>query len=450
MIRSFKLSELEEQCGGQRFGNDVMFDRVSIDSRDVNGALFIAIKGERLDGHDYIDDAIQNACAAVVSERSSIPGVATFVVEDSVAALGHAGAINRKAFDGSVIALTGSAGKTTTKNMIATVLAELAPVTATKANHNNEIGVPLTLLDISSESKFAVIEIGARHIGDIGSLGRFVRPDIALVLNAGSAHLGEFGSYENIVKTKGELYGCLKPGGVAVVNLDDVATEQWVSELGDCDVFSFSASGANADLRAGEINCLPEGTHFELCYRGEKQTVYLPQPGRHNVSNALAACAVAVVVGMTLSEIAAGLAKAKTVSGRLKSLQLSNGALVLDDSYNANPASMKAALDVLVLQPGAHIAVLGEMAELGDAALAMHLEVAEHAKNIGVNRLYCVGPYADEMEQKFGSGAMSYGNNATLATALEKTLMGNETILVKGSRSAQMEGVVSYLEGVLR
>ena len=449
MISPFPLSELERRTSGQRFGKDVLVERISIDSRDASGALFVAIKGERLDGHDYIDDAVNAGCSAVVLEHSEEKLAVGLKVKDSVAALGHAGAINREAFNGSVVALTGSAGKTTTKNMLASVLARRAPVTATKANHNNEIGVPLTLLDISSNAQFAVIEMGARHLGDIRYLGQFVQPDIAVVLNAGSAHLGEFGSYENIVKAKGELYGCLRAGGTAVMNLDDIATEQWVAEASHRTMFSFSVNDKDADLSARNIDCLAEGSRFDICYRGEKQAVFVPLPGRHNVSNALAASAVAILSGMSLEEIADGLALAEPTSGRMKKLRLETGSMLFDDSYNANPVSMKAALDVLALQAGTRIAVLGEMAELGDKAKAMHLDVAEHAKTLGIDELYCVGSFAQEMALIFGEGAMSYDSKEALAASLKHSLNGVETVLVKGSRSAGMEDVVTFLSGGL-
>ena len=453
VIRPFSLSEFANKSGGSVFGEDVSYSRVSIDSRECDSALFIALRGDRLDGHDFIGDAQNNGCAAVVIEdrtalnegsENQLSGV---LVSNTREALGMASALNREAFRGRVLALTGSSGKTTTKNMLASILSQEHSVIATEGNFNNEIGVPLTLLRIDAKTEVAVIEMGARNKGDIDYLGRLAKPDVAVVLNAGVAHLGEFGSYEAIVSTKGEIYDTIKPEGVAVINLDDPANTSWRERAKERRVFTFSIVDDKANLYARNIHCSEHETRFELVCGQQVQSVHLQLPGRHNVANAMAAAAMAIQCGCTVSTIAKGLGLAQSSTGRMTRLTLGNGIEVVDDSYNANPVSVKAALDVLALQSGNTIAVLGEMGELGDQAHKFHIEVARYAADQGIGSLYCSGSFAKEMAESFGEQGYAFASNESLSTQLLHDLSGPATVLVKGSRMTQMEQVIEMLQG---
>lgn len=445
MIKSFSLSELAVRCHGEVIGEDVSFERVSTDSRLCEGALFVALKGERFDGHDYVANAQDNNCVALVVEAGDLDITPRLEVTDSRVALGWAGALNREAFRGKVVALTGSSGKTTTKSMLASVLSQSAKVCATQANFNNEIGVPMTLLDIDESASYAVVEMGARHLGDIAYLGQFVQPDIAMVLNVGTAHLGEFGSTDNIARTKGEIYQHLKANGTAVINIDDAYHQGWQDSLKGQGVLTFSLENSSADLWAEDVVSSADGSQFKLCFGEQRQLVSLPYPGRHNVSNALAAAAAAIACGLDLDLIASGLSCSKFEPGRLSRKTLSGGGVVIDDTYNANPESMKAALDVLSLSAGKTVAVLGEMGELGGASYGNHVALAQYAKSKGISVLYCVGEYADEMCAAFGREAHAYKEKNSLVNDLMVALDGSESVLVKGSRSAGMESVVTHL-----
>lgn len=450
MIRPFTLSELSSRCDGQLFGSDLSYKKVSTDSRDCRDAVFVALRGDRFDGHRFIEDAVSMGCLAVVTEEAVNEQVSSVQVADTRKCLGVAGALNREVFEGKVVGITGSSGKTTTKNMLNAILSLAGPVVATEGNFNNEIGVPLTLLRMQPETRFAVVEMGARRRGDIAYLGEFVKPDIALVLNAGVAHIGEFGSYEAIVETKGEIYETIQHSGIAVLNVDDKACAAWEQRVSeDCQLFRYSVEDSTADVFADNINYQDAGSSFELVYGQARQQVTIHLPGKHNVSNAAAAAALALVCGCSMQQVADGLASLHSSDGRMTRLELGNGLVVLDDSYNANPISVKAALDVLKMQSGATIAALGEMGELGAEALDYHVEVAAYARDLGVGQLCCFGPYAHEMVETFGQGASAFESKEALAQYLLKEAPNPAVILVKGSRMAGMEAVVKFMCGGL-
>lgn len=459
MIESALLSQVAEFEKSALSNDEVAFDSISIDTRSLKpGDLFVAIRGESFDGHNYIGQAEQAGCCGVIVESAVSCSTPCLVLNNTTHALGTIGGINRAAFKGTVFGLTGSSGKTTTKNMLATILNLKAPTCATEGNFNNEIGVPLTLLSISKEHRFAVIEMGARTIGDINYLAQFVKPDVAILLNAGVAHIDVFGSYENIVRTKGEIYGALGEEGIAVVNADDSAAELWLEQLHGKTVYGFSLSGLpfsnkgpntlrkiKHKLWAENIVCRAESSTFTLHFDDESQSVKLSAPGMHNISNSLAAAAAALAVGISLKLVAKGLESIKSTAGRLNTIALNHDLALIDDSYNANPNSMKAALDVLALYDGLTVAVLGEMAELGVMSERLHSELAEYAAKSSISAFYFVGEHAVVMQQIVGARAQSFKTNTLLAEQLIKDLESGETVLVKGSRSAAMDEVVELL-----
>jgi UDP-N-acetylmuramoyl-tripeptide--D-alanyl-D-alanine ligase len=462
MIDSILLSELAVATQGELQGKDIEFSAVSIDTRTLShGDLYIALKGEQFDGHQFMDQAIDKGCAALVVSDLSIKSQTLserpyLIVSDTLNALGECARINRERFSGPVIGLTGSSGKTSTKNMLECILQEKGKTCATQGNFNNEVGVPLTLLSITEQHQFAVVEMGARKLGDIRYLSRFVQPDVAILLNAGTAHIDIFGSQENIAKAKGEIFTELKPGSAAVVNLDDPANKAWLVSLKGKAVLTFSLDSANADIFATGMLCDDTSCRFDLNYRGMKQTIHLPVPGQHNILNSLAASAAAIHLGFDLSEIAQGLEKLSTVAGRLMSIPCSEGLMIIDDSYNANPASMKAALDVLALRTGFKVAVLGEMAELGDFSRKLHLELAKYIATSLVDRVYLIGAHAQEMAELIGSKAIASDSKAAVLESLEQldhifdeheayNELVKTSILIKGSRSTAMDELVDMI-----
>lgn len=462
MIRTIYVTELAARSGGQ-FKSEcqaqgLSFDRVSTDSRDCEGALFVALIGELHNGHDYVKQACEQGALAVVVQQGQIFELAensmvpVLEVADTRTALACVGALNREAFKGKLVALTGSSGKTTTKNMLSAILRLAGKTTATKANHNNEIGVPQTLMAIEADSAFAVVEVGARHIGDIAYLGGFVQPDVAVVVNAGSAHLGEFGSYENIVEAKGEIYQGLRKISVAVLNTDDKACEYWRSAiLAKCSTQPLLSFGIDkpADLSVSDLVLAAHESTFTLGFDDEKVEVRLNAAGRHNVQSALAAAACALACGVSLGLVAQGLSSLCAQDSRMQLSTLPGGVVLMDDSYNANPVSMRAAIDVLGLQAGQHYAALGTMGELGEQALNEHKALAMYAKRAGLVGLFVMGEFAEDMAQAFGPGAQVHNNFTDMATEIRQQLQAGDHLLIKGSRSAAMDQLVSALTGDL-
>ncbi|MFT7372010.1 MAG: UDP-N-acetylmuramoyl-tripeptide--D-alanyl-D-alanine ligase [Oleiphilaceae bacterium] len=460
MIGSALLSQLAEHENGVLNGYDVSFNSISIDTRTLGqGELFIAIRGDSFDGHDYITQAEDAGCCGVVVEKSFSCSTPSLQLNDTTHALGTIAGINRTAFKGTVFGLTGSSGKTTTKNMLATILNLKAPTCATEGNFNNEIGVPLTLLSISEKHHFAVIEMGARTVGDISYLGQFVKPNVAILLNAGVAHIDVFGSYDNIVSAKGEIFNTLGDQGVAVVNADDPAAELWVKQLQDKTIYGFALSelpfsnkGSNTlrkikhKLWAENIVCGADSSAYTLHFNEQIQEVKLPAPGMHNIANSLAAAAAALAAGVSLELIVQGLGSLQSMSGRLETTKLKHGLRLIDDSYNANPDSMTAALNVLSLYEGYTVAVLGEMAELGDLSEQLHCVLAEYAATTKIDKFYFVGVYAEIMKEIVGKRAQCFESNALLGDWLSKELVQGETVLVKGSRSAAMDEIVELMK----
>ncbi len=448
MIGELSAAELVAALQANYDGPDFDSAAVSTDTRTLTaGALYVALVGERFDGHDFLPAAIERgAIAAVVSRRVDHCTLPQLLVDDTLIALGRIARINRRRFDGALIGVTGSAGKTTSKEMIAAILAaEGAPLLATRGNLNNEIGVPLTLLAIAPEHHFAVVEMGAGQPGDIAYLCRFAEPDIGLVTEALPAHLERMGSVEAVAETKGGLFTGLKGDGIAIVNADSEFALLWRRQAGSRDIVTFGFAAA-ADVSARDLRSDASGQQFTLvCAQGETE-VTLPLLGRHNVRNALGAAAAAMAAGASLSAVRRGLALVEPVAGRLQLCRGLRGEAVIDDSYNANPGAVKAAIDVLAGFSGRRRLVLGNMAELGPDAEQLHVEVAEYARASGIDELFCVGPFAAQQAHAFGTGAQPFDDNGALLTALAQAA-AVDAVLVKGSRSAGMEVAVQQLCG---
>jgi UDP-N-acetylmuramoyl-tripeptide--D-alanyl-D-alanine ligase len=448
MICSMRLSALGRLVGGRLIGDDVEFSSISIDSREVkSGDLYLAISGASFDGNDYAQQAVENGASAAVISKEQHLSVPMLTVSDTQRALAEVAGHCRNHFQGEVLAITGSSGKTTTRKMLAAIMSTQGQVCSTKGNQNNEIGVPLTLLNLTNKHKSAVIEVGARKIGDISYLGKYIRPSVAILLNAGEAHIGEFGGYDNIVKAKGEIYQTLIDGGIGIVNADDPAAPIWLESLAGNRVFRYGMKpDSSLDVTAFEVEQSGTGLDFTLSIKGETRSVKLAAPGLHNLSNALAAASAAHAVGVGIEDVSRGLTLFEPESGRQSLVSLTPNLTVLDDSYNANPSSMKAALNVLALQDGMRVAVLGEMGELGDLALAMHLEIADYAAASEIENIWLIGAYADAMAEHIGSKAKVFTSKSAIAESLAQMPEQPVCVLLKASRFVALEEVIDILK----
>ena len=447
MISEFRLTDAALAFGGTLLNPDCDFSQVSIDSRNLaDGDLFVAIKGERFDGHAFLSDIALKASGLVVSNPDKNLPVTQWVVEDTTKALGQLAQMNRDRFEGQLIAVTGSSGKTSVKEMIAAIHAQSVKVHATNGNLNNHIGVPLTLLSMDADADIAVIEMGASGAGEIAYLCTIAKPDITLVNNIQHAHIEGFGSIEGVASAKAEIYSGLDANGTAVVNLDLSWSQQWLKSLTKHRCLTFSTEHKDADIYADNIESLVGGCYrFELCSGGKKRSLDLPMPGLHSVKNAVAAAACAVASGIGLEQIARGLSAVKPVSGRLNSYQLDEDITLIDDTYNANPDSFKAAIDVLSSSEGRRVLVMGDMAELGEDAMQMHEEIGRYAQEKGIDTLYSVGLLSAVAANQFGGTHYQYKNQLITAIADLLAKKTKTTILIKGSRSSGMDEVVKTL-----
>lgn len=452
MIGHWNLAALAAAVDGRLLGEDVAFDAVSTDSRRiVAGQLFVALSGERFDGHDYLPQvAAQGAVAALVERPVADSRLPQLQVIDSRRALGQLGALNRDRYQGLLAAVTGSSGKTTVKEMLAAILRAAYPqdeaVLATAGNLNNELGVPLTLLRLAEHHQAAVVELGASHVGEIAYTVGLTRPQVSIITNAGNAHVGEFGGPQRIVEAKGEILDGLDEQGIAILNRDDQAFGQWQARAGQREVRSFAIDAADANYRALDIGRDPRGcVNFRLQGRAGEARIQLNLLGRHNVLNALAAIAAADALGVALADCVSGLQQLAPVPGRCVAQLTAQGLRVIDDSYNANPVSMQAAVDILAGFEQPTVLVLGDMGELGEWAEQGHREVGAYAKG-KVSALYAVGPWMRHAVATFGDGARHFDDQAQLIAALEQQPTAT-TILIKGSRSAAMDNVVRALCG---
>jgi len=445
------LADIAEMVDGTLHGHSnqtivdagqIKLDAVATDSRSVsNDQLFIAIKGERFDAHDFVKDLVGKAGAALV-DRLIDCDLPQIVVKDTRVALAQFAAKWRQQFDMPLVALTGSNGKTTVKEMLSAILAVKGEVLATLGNLNNDLGVPLTLLRLRKQHDFAVIEMGANHFGEIAFLTNIGKPDVAILNNAGASHLEGFGSVEGVSRAKAEIFQGLDDTGIAIINADDEYADYWQGCVADKQVMSFGME--NAATVQGKAT--PTGM-LVLNYADDSVEIDLALLGRHNKRNALAAASAAIAVGASLQEIQQGLESLKPVKGRLTPYIGLKNIRLIDDTYNANPSSMKAAIDVLTeFTDGPRMLVLGDMGELGDDVAALHAEIGRYANEKAIDQLYCLGEFSVEAANAFGEKANHFLQVEPLLHDLNNQLKNNMTLLVKGSRSMRMERVVEALK----
>ena len=439
------LSGAAASMQGVLHGEDRDFAGISTDTRSLrDGELFFALQGPNFDGHDFVAVARRNGAAGAVVTQVTNDDIAQITVDDATAALGRFGAAWRDAHDITVVGITGSNGKTTLKELIASCLGRVAPTLATQGNLNNHIGVPLMLARINETHRFAVLEMGANHAGEIAYLTTLASPDVVVITNAGEAHLEGFGSREGIAHAKGEILQNERRPKAAVLNADDTYFDYWRSLVSDVRAVSFGFSDF-ADVRADAIAAGATGSEFTLHFGGKSTPVSLPLAGVHNVRNACAAAAVGHVLGMSIEDIRRGLESTSPVGGRLEPVAGLHGSTLFDDSYNANPMSVVAAAEFIAALPGASWLVLGDMKELGDDAATLHREVGEAARASGVDRLFAFGDLASHAAEGFGESAHSYTDLDALIDDLRADVSSGINVLVKGSRSMRMERVVTAL-----
>lgn len=436
---------------GRLLGANGRFGGVSTDSRQMQpGDLLVAIRGERFDGHQFVDEALtaRGAACALVDEAGaeSIQARPLIVVTDTRKGLGALAAHWRDQWQGTLVGVTGSNGKTTVKEMIAAILKAHtgeAAVLSTQGNLNNDIGMPLMLLRLRDEHRYAVIEMGMNHLGEIDYLTRIARPRVALINNAGTAHIGEVGSREAIAQAKGEIFAGLAADGVAVINADDAFADYWRGLTAQYVRVEFALE-KSAQV-SGRIESLSPSVRMRLRAGDEEIAIEVSSPGRHNAMNALAAAAVAHALRIPMMAIQAGLGKYRSIKGRLQIKVATSGATIIDDTYNANPDSVKAAIEVLAQTRGRRLLILGDLGELGDYSTAMHREVGEAAKAAGIERLYTLGEASAAASAAYGEGARHFRAVDELVARLRTELDGGATVLVKGSRFMRMERVVEAL-----
>ncbi len=440
------LREAAEAIGGRLVGADASFGAVCTDTRRLEpGALFVALRGERFDGHEFVAAAAEHGAAGALVAAPSEAPLPQIVVDDTRAALGRLGQAWRRGFAVPAVAVTGSSGKTTVKELVAAVLGVRHRVCATAGNLNNDIGVPLTLLRLAPGDEALVVELGANHAGEIAYLASLAEPTVGVLTNAGPAHLEGFGSIEGVAAAKGELLDALPRAGTAVLNADDRFLGEWRARSRAGHVVTFGLR-ENADFHPdGKPVFEAAGARFGLRLpAGERIEIALPLLGLHSVANALAAAAAAHAAGASAEDIAVGLARGQPVRGRLNRVAGRRGAAVVDDAYNANPASVHAALDWLAGLPGRRVLVLGDMAELGPRAGELHAETGAYA--VGrCDELVTVGALAERAAAAFGPGARACANVAAAAAALEPLLGPGVTVLIKASRVMGLDRLVAAL-----
>ncbi len=463
------LAQVAAALSVDLIGEERAFSNVSINTRTLQaGDLFVALKGENFDAHEYIEQAEEKGACGLVVEQLCQSVLPQIVVHDTRIALGDIASLWSSAFTLPIIAITGSCGKTTVKEMTAAIFQkkykqgsfEHEVVLATKGNLNNEIGVPLTLLRLSKEHKAAVVELGANHIGEIKQLVNMVQPDVAVITNVTHAHIEGFGSIEGIAQAKAEIYTGLESGGTAVINADDPFSDYWKSFCQD----QSSLKGlikqvtfgikTDADISA-DFKPLSEGFEVTIKTPEGDQTVHLKQFGLHNVYNALAAAAVTLSAGCSLEDIKAGLESFTNVSGRLERKVGLNGAIIFDDTYNANPGSVRAGIDAINQLEGESVLILGDMGELGNESTQLHYQLGIDAANMGVSQLFTVGTMSRETSLGYDSvsavhndkkmEAIHFSDKNELIQKVKNKLNKHSVVLIKGSRTMSMETVVNEL-----
>ena len=447
------LAWIAQATGGVLHGDDghQLVDAIAIDSRALpqdGCALFVALKGENFDGHDHVAAAASGGCVAALVSRRIDADVPQVVVADTERALAAMAAATQGERPAKVLAITGSNGKTSVKAMLVSILERCGKTYANPGNRNNEIGLPLAVIDAPEDANFAVYEMGAGKPGDIAYLTAIARPDVALVNNIASAHLERLGSLLGVADTKAAIYDALPADGMAVINADDAFAPYFSERAAGRRVLRF-ALDASAEITARDVQLDSDRTRFLLVAPEGEIAVTLSMPGRHNLRNALAATGMALAVGASLQQVRDGLDAVQPVAGRQVSHGLRSGAVLIDDSYNANPGSLDAAIESLAASGSDAWLVLGDMRELGADALALHLQAGQHAKAAGIAQLYALGPLSAAAAQGFGDGAHHFTTHAELAEALIARLGSgphvSTRVLVKGSRGSAMDRIVKQL-----
>ncbi|MGI9246760.1 MAG: UDP-N-acetylmuramoyl-tripeptide--D-alanyl-D-alanine ligase [Steroidobacteraceae bacterium] len=444
------LQTLAHITSGALHGGNAGFERVVSDSRAIEPrSLFVALCGDRFDGHDFVAEVAGRGAAAALVSRRVDAGLPQVVVPETLHGLSQFAHAWRRAFTGKVVGITGSNGKTTVKEMTGAILAELGPCLVTQGNLNNHIGVPLTLCRLQDTHRTAVIEMGANHQREIAHLAALGEPDVGLVINAGQAHLEGFGGLEGVARGKGEMFEALGAGGTAVINADDRYAAYWrdlARQAGRIVTFGLRE---RADVTASRVQCrLADAgfvTGFELATPAGSRTIELALAGEHNVMNALAATAAAMAAGADLDAVQRGLQSMRPVSGRLEVRRALQGARLIDDAYNANPGSLRVGLQSLAGVPGERWLVLGEMAELGADGPRLHAEMGEFARACGVTRLFALGEGSKPAVESFGPGATWFDGADSLVATLLPELREGLTLYVKGSRVNRLERVTAAL-----
>jgi len=445
MVMTRTLQGLADVTHGRLIGADAAFGTVASDSRRMEAdALFVCLEGVHFDGHDFARAAEETGAAGLMTHHdvdSSLPQVR---VKDTLAGLADFAHAWRKAHAVRTVGVTGSNGKTTVKNLLAAVLAQVAPTLATSGNYNNLIGVPLTLARLNAEHRFAVVEMGTNTPGEIARLAAITVPDAAVVVSIAPAHLEGFGDVAGVAREKGALFEALPEDGLAVAPADSPWLDAWhrASRVKRWVGFGLETG---ADVRASDIETTATGTRFTLITPAGEAPAELQLLGRHNVINALAAAATAWGLGVDTATIARGLAIVRPASGRLVPSELPSGAMLIDDTYNANPVSVAAAIDAAVASGRPVWLALGDLGELGAEAAEWHARIGLESRVAGVKQLYTLGPLAAEAATAFGEGAQAFEDVRDLTAALEDALPSDAVLVVKGSRAARMERVVQAL-----
>lgn len=448
MITPISLAQVADFCreslGAELKNGDAIFSRVNTDTRTlVADELFVALRGENFDAHNFLAQAAEkNVCGLVVETFDPNINLPQLIVKDTVFALGKIAEMNRNAFSGHLLAVTGSSGKTTVKTMLAQILRECGEVLATQGNFNNHIGVPLTLLQIAKQHQYAVIEMGASAIGEIAYLCSITKPEVSMINNVMPAHIEGFGSIEGVAQAKGEIYQQLPSNGTAVVNIDDQFATQWLPQI-KTKIVTVSLVNTAANCFAKNIVVGADCVEFTLSLNQHEIKIALDSMGEHSIRNALMSAAMAFSVGASLTQIKNGLEKFFPVMGRMSSHAGIHHSVIIDDSYNANPGSVRAAIDVLAATKGQRILVLGDLAELGGEAAALHAELGIYAQH-KIDRLITLGVLSRYASEAFG-GLEHFTERAELIETLKILATPNTTMLIKGSRSAKMDLVVKTL-----
>jgi UDP-N-acetylmuramoyl-tripeptide--D-alanyl-D-alanine ligase len=452
MIAPLKLSQVVEYCrqslSAELRNGDAIFSQVNTDTRTLSvGELFVALRGENFDAHNFLAQAAEkNVCGLVVEKVDENISLPQLVVTDTLLALGQIAAMNRNAFNKPVLAITGSSGKTTVKTMLANILRKCGNVHATKGNLNNHIGVPLTLLQLNAEHDFAVIEMGASAIGEIAYLCSLARPQVTMINNVMPAHIAGFGSIEGVAQAKGEIYQALSSGDTAVINIDDNFAGQFLNYT-NSNIIKVSLHDTSANCYASNVQASQDSISFDLIINQKTINVVINALGAHSVRNALMAAAMAHAVGASLLHIQQGLAAFSAVGGRMSRHSGINQALIIDDSYNANPGSVRAAIDVLTVRNGQRILVLGDLGELGEHEKELHANLGDYAKQKNIDQFFTLGVLSKHASDAFGlqEGQHHFTDREQLIARLKNIATPDTTILIKGSRSAKMDLVVSAL-----